>query len=129
MEPTSGRLLDALLRAIFCNRSAMKFGKDLQQNIREIWRAHYLDYQGLKDVLEICAAKKDLTDFESMRDHELEKVNLFYLGKVQEFSQVLDVVDQFESKGTGPQVIKPAALTLSPMSPAMKAPVSAAFSR
>ena len=104
----------------------MKFGKDLQQNIREIWKAHYLDYQGLKDCLDACAAKDDLSEFNAMRDRELEKVNLFYLGKVQEFSQVLDVVDQFESKGTAPQVVKPSSVTLSPMSPAVNASVSEA---
>ena len=80
----------------FC---AMKFGADLKNSIVPEWQHGYIAYDELKRLikelssLEGGAKESAEEDFFMMLEDELEKVNRFYLEKIQEFDGELKVLE------------------------------------
>jgi ribose-phosphate pyrophosphokinase len=77
----------------------MKFGADLKNSIVPEWQHGYIAYDELKRLikelssLEGCAKESAEEDFFMMLEDELEKVNRFYLEKIQEFDGELKVLE------------------------------------
>lgn len=75
----------------------MKFGRDLQQSVVAEWSGCYCDYQRLKEVLktislEATPNEADHTSFFLMVEDELQKVNQFYMQKLNEIEQGLQTI-------------------------------------
>ena len=66
----------------------MKFGKRLAAQIVQEWASHYVDYKLLKKRIKSQPICFDV--FVSLLQTELDKVNLFYAAKSQEFMEALD---------------------------------------
>ncbi|KAH8081591.1 hypothetical protein JL720_8711 [Aureococcus anophagefferens] len=77
----------------------MKFGADLKNSIVPEWQHGYIAYDELKRLikelssLEGGAKESAEEDFFMMLEDELEKVNRFYLEKIQEFDGELKVLE------------------------------------
>jgi ribose-phosphate pyrophosphokinase len=85
----------------------MKFAKDLKQSMIPEWAEHYLDYDKLKELIKTAETNSDTeaAEFFAALQGELDKVNRFYLEKVNEYDKKIDEFDS--SKGAnkeGPEL-------------------------
>jgi len=79
----------------------MKFGQDLKANIVPEWAAGYIQYDKLKELIRRLSdeatpaeqREKVEEDFFLLLEEELEKVNSFYLKKVNDFEAELEDYD------------------------------------
>lgn len=58
----------------------MKFGETLRRELIPEWRPHYVDYDGLKEVIKGCSE----TEFMEQLDKEQDKVDQFIRGQIAE---------------------------------------------
>uniref|UniRef100_A0A7S2CKJ3 ribose-phosphate diphosphokinase n=1 Tax=Octactis speculum TaxID=3111310 RepID=A0A7S2CKJ3_9STRA len=97
----------------------MKFGKDLQSNMIPEWVHNYCDYQALKQVLKVVqvgAVDEEQTKFFLLVEDELQKVNQFYLQKLNELeSQLQQVQNDLSGADTLSSSAKPDSLQLPTM--------------
>ena len=65
----------------------MRFAKDLRENIIEAWAPEYIDYVRMKELLKTLTPESEdgRPEFWAEVDLELDKVNRFYLRKVDEY--------------------------------------------
>jgi ribose-phosphate pyrophosphokinase len=78
----------------------MKFAKDLKQSMIPEWAESYLDYSKLKELIKAAEASKDEVAapfFEELQS-ELDKVNRFYLDRVNEYEKRADAVENPPTK-------------------------------
>lgn len=72
----------------------MKFGRDLKQSVVPEWEANYCNYNELKQHLKTISSEAnpsplDHTNFFLAVEEELQKVNQFYIGKLNELEAEL----------------------------------------
>ena len=86
----------------------MKFGQDLKANVVPEWAEGYIEYDSLKSLIRKISGAQTTTlketleeDFFLLLEKELEKVNKFYLKKVDDFEAALVATDQ-AAKSTTP---------------------------
>lgn len=105
----------------------MKFGRDLESSMVKEWIEGYCDYNALKKMLKQITGPEgsdagDHTSFFLKVEEELQKVNQFYLGKLNEVEAQLQPADQDADAGAA------AAASPSPGALAIPAPAPAAGS-